>query len=259
MTIPVPLPASLVDELERTVARARAFVLASMDAVVEALGDSKQGNDLAIPLAGAAAELAETGGRSRRTALTSATIELRHVLSRLQRIAPPGHPGLDKAAECVASALAILHPLSAQSARDTEEDAVDTFPLSKPRPKPSKKRKIASSGERRERVRHELSVDIGMQSATNFFTGYSEDLSDGGLFIATHKLLAVGAKLVVTFVLPSGHAVTSSAKVVWLREPRDSSDDLQPGMGVRLIGLTPADREAIAVFLRARPPEFYDV
>lgn len=117
----------------------------------------------------------------------------------------------------------------------------------------------AQSHERRAAHRVDLSVDIGLETDTNFFTGFSEDLSDGGLFIATYKTLPVGTELRVSFALPDGHTVKCAAVVAWVRESRDKSADVKPGMGVHLEGLTRADREAIQSFLRERSPFFYSV
>ena len=106
-----------------------------------------------------------------------------------------------------------------------------------------------------QRARIETAVDL--QSESNFFAGLSEDLSDGGLFIATYSLLAIGTQVTVTFTLPDDRKVTTSARVVWLRETRDGG--ASPGMGVRFEGLSGADQEAILEFLSSRAPLFYDV
>jgi uncharacterized protein (TIGR02266 family) len=118
---------------------------------------------------------------------------------------------------------------------------------------------VAQPNERRAGHRVELSVDIGLETETNFFTGFSEDLSDGGLFIATYKTLPVGTELRVSFALPEGHSVKCAATVAWVRESRDKSADVKPGMGVRLEALSDTDRQAIARFLHERAPFFYSL
>src|SRR5258708_31062120 len=85
-----------------------------------------------------------------------------------------------------------------------------------------------SRPDRRNASRVELSVDIGFESDTNFFTGFSEDLSDGGLFIATYTTLPVGTELAVSFVLPDGHSIKCAASVAWVRESRDKAADVKP-------------------------------
>jgi uncharacterized protein (TIGR02266 family) len=106
-----------------------------------------------------------------------------------------------------------------------------------------------------QRTRVETSVDL--HTETNFFAGLSEDLSDGGLFIATYELLPVGTAITISFTLPNERRVNASARVVWLREPRDGG--VSPGMGVRFDSLSEADMQAIRAFLQERAPFFYDM
>ncbi len=60
---------------------------------------------------------------------------------------------------------------------------------------------MMDGAERRTAERLELSADIGLHSATQFFTGLSGDISRGGLFVATWAPLPLGTE-VVSFVLP---------------------------------------------------------
>lgn len=111
------------------------------------------------------------------------------------------------------------------------------------------------SGDRRSSPRIAVEAELGFQSETNFFNGFSEDLSDGGLFIATYNVLPIGRELTVKFGLPEGREVTAEARVVWVREPHG---DVSPGMGVRFTDLDDEDHAAILRFMDERPPVFYD-
>lgn len=111
------------------------------------------------------------------------------------------------------------------------------------------------TGERRSSPRIAIDAELGFESDTNFFTGFAEDLSDGGLFIATYKLLPIGRELTVTFGLPEGREITADARVVWVRE---AHGDVAPGIGVRFRQLAEDDLEAILRFIEERPPVFYD-
>ena len=104
----------------------------------------------------------------------------------------------------------------------------------------------------------ELAADIGFHSETNFYTGYSADISDGGLFLATYDLLPVGTELTISFMLPEGYQVTTRGHVSWLREPREADTDIRPGMGISFDSLAKDDYEAILRFTGRRPPLFYD-
>jgi uncharacterized protein (TIGR02266 family) len=114
--------------------------------------------------------------------------------------------------------------------------------------------------ERRKHERLSLAAEVGLRSESNFYTGFSDDVSEGGLFIATYTLLPVGSKVEVSFWLPSGHEVTASAEVRWVRDTHHSDDHghVSPGMGVRFVGLSSDHLSAIRHFMEMRPPMFYD-
>lgn len=117
--------------------------------------------------------------------------------------------------------------------------------------------KVPSSGDRRGSPRVALMTEVGLSTDTQFYAGFSEDLSDGGLFVATYKLLAVGTRVALSLTLPDGHEIRAFAKVAWTRESPHS--DLQPGMGLAFDELGDSDREAVLRFVSERPPMFYDV
>lgn len=109
--------------------------------------------------------------------------------------------------------------------------------------------------ERRVAPRVSIEVHVGISSESNFFTGFSGDISEGGLFIATYNLLPVGAHVEVSFGVV-GHEVKAHAEVCWVRDPIDIN--LMPGFGVRFADLTEPDHRAISGFIEARTPMFYD-
>jgi len=110
--------------------------------------------------------------------------------------------------------------------------------------------------DRRYSRRVDLDVDIGLHSETNFFVGFAEDISDGGLFVATYDLLPIGTELTLSLVLPGGRQIVAPARVTWIRDPHDG--DLAPGVGVRFERLDEEDREAIDRFLKKRAPMFFE-
>jgi uncharacterized protein (TIGR02266 family) len=115
--------------------------------------------------------------------------------------------------------------------------------------------------ERRTTERVSLDADIGLHSATQFFTGLSGDVSRGGLFVATWAPLPLGTEVTVSFVLPGGYQITAPGRVAWLKEPQTSTENSEdtPGMGVRFTTLSDADREAIEQFLARRPAMLHEV
>jgi uncharacterized protein (TIGR02266 family) len=108
--------------------------------------------------------------------------------------------------------------------------------------------------ERRSSPRIAFEVEVGFVSETNFCAGLSLDVSTGGLFIATYQLLPVDSGIVVTFVLPNGHAVRTEAIVRWVR---DACDEASPGLGVSL-QLVGEDQSQVRLFCARRQPMFVD-
>lgn len=156
------------------------------------------------------------------------------------------HPGIMVATETVAKTLAVLHPVAKAQERHSNPPPPQRTSMVDPESHPA--RKSARVG---------LEADVGFQSESNFFTGFSEDLSDGGLFVATFNLLKLHSAVTVTFTLPDGHLVVAQGRVAWVREYNEATPDLSPGMGVRFEGLSEADMQSIRSFLRKRAPMFY--
>lgn len=112
--------------------------------------------------------------------------------------------------------------------------------------------------DRRASPRALMDVEITFTSDDNFYAGFSEDISDGGIFVATYDLAPIGTRIELEFTLPDGHVVHTHGEVRWLRDLRDESEDVRPGMGIQFRELLPEDALAIAEFVAARAPIFYD-
>jgi uncharacterized protein (TIGR02266 family) len=111
---------------------------------------------------------------------------------------------------------------------------------------------------RRSTQRMAIEADVGFQSDSNFYTGFTEDVSEGGLFVATYQLLDLGTETAVSFTLPDGHLVSAMCKVRWVRELNEMTPDMHPGMGLQFVSLSGEDKSAIEAFLSHRPAMFYD-
>ena len=107
-----------------------------------------------------------------------------------------------------------------------------------------------------------MEVEVGLETETNFYTGLTQDISTGGLFVATHQLKRIGEHMLIKFRLPDSPAVIAvEAEVRWLREPTgyaQHDDQHHPGMGVKFINLHPQARQLIAQFLHKRESLFFD-
>ena len=101
-----------------------------------------------------------------------------------------------------------------------------------------------------------LEANIGATTESNFFVGFSGDISDGGVFVATYASLPLGGKVSVPVTLPGGYEQSIPGTVRFVRDPMDM--DSEPGIGVKFDRLGAEARELILRFIRKRPPLFYD-
>ncbi len=112
--------------------------------------------------------------------------------------------------------------------------------------------------QRRAFPRYGVDLDVSLGSDHNFYAGFVENISAGGVFVATHVLKPVGEHLELTIHLPDReeplHAV---GEVRWVREYSEASD-VPPGMGVRFVQLPAGAQAAIERFLEHREPLFFD-
>jgi uncharacterized protein (TIGR02266 family) len=124
-----------------------------------------------------------------------------------------------------------------------EEPATARAPSSRPSVRAHERRAV------------ELEVDFGSDS--NFYVGFAENLSGGGVFVATYVLRPIGTKLHLSIRLAGdAELLHVRGEVRWTREAR--SGDLWPGMGVRFDALSAEDEERIRGFLGRRDPLFFD-
>lgn len=115
----------------------------------------------------------------------------------------------------------------------------------------------ARSAPARERSRVRLRTNIGLGSDSNFFTGFSTDISSGGVFVATVETVPRGTQVDLDVMLPGGRPLKASGVVRFLREPNDHTPDLLPGVGVQFEDLQPEVASLISDFVRQREPLFY--
>ena len=107
--------------------------------------------------------------------------------------------------------------------------------------------------------RFPLKVEVGYASEHNFYTGFMENLSSGGLFVATHNPAELGDVVEVTFSVPALHRnCTAMCLVQWTREYNPSMPDMIPGMGLKFVKLDSDARAAVEIFIKHREPIFYD-
>lgn len=111
---------------------------------------------------------------------------------------------------------------------------------------------------RRQHSRYRVDLDVTVSSEHNFYAGFVENMSHGGLFIATHQLKPVGERLEFSVHLPDeGGPIRGLGEVRWVRVYSESSN-VPPGMGIRFLEVSDETNARIERFLAQREPMFYD-
>ncbi|HEY6077593.1 MAG TPA: TIGR02266 family protein [Polyangiaceae bacterium] len=110
---------------------------------------------------------------------------------------------------------------------------------------------------RREHSRFAVDLEVSVGSEHNFYAGFAENLSAGGVFVATHKLKPVRSLIELTINLPDGVSVRATGEVRWIRVFNEHSDS-PPGMGVKFDALDDVSVAAIESFLARRDPLFFE-
>jgi type IV pilus assembly protein PilZ len=117
---------------------------------------------------------------------------------------------------------------------------------------------IAPDSVRRGHERFSVDLEVNVCSEHNFYAGLAENLSAGGLFIATHKLQKVGSRIELSLRMPDSEEVFQIVgEVRWVRLYNEHSDT-SPGLGIRFTELPTAATAAINRFLGQREPLFFD-
>jgi len=108
--------------------------------------------------------------------------------------------------------------------------------------------------------RFDLEVKVDLESDHNFYTGLTQNISAGGLFIATHHLRRIGDQITLKFSLPgSDKQIMIETEVRWIRENSAlMRSEGGTGMGVRFINLSAEAKAAIDSFVQSRESLYYD-
>lgn len=148
-------------------------------------------------------------------------------------------------AKSIAQALKTLHPI-VQAAK--EESASQSVPP------PAD----LENEQRQSTLSVNVNTMLNMNTDHQFYNGFSENIEEGGIFVATFDPKPVNAKILVNFKLPGGRPVAAKGNVHFVREYNPLTPETAPGMGVKFTELLPEDKEAIEEYLKQRAPLFYD-
>ena len=104
-------------------------------------------------------------------------------------------------------------------------------------------RSLLATVERRAHFRFSSHLEVCFGSGDELRSACMENVSEGGIFVATDRPLPAGTPLRLKVTLPDG-AVDMTGRVAWARS---AANEMGPaGMGVRFENLSPEQREKIA-------------
>jgi uncharacterized protein (TIGR02266 family) len=102
-----------------------------------------------------------------------------------------------------------------------------------------------------------LEVRVRFVGDDNFYTGFSRNISQGGLFIATRDTLPVGTRIGLRFSLPGDTTLFNiDAEVRWVTNLADEA--MVPGMGVHFVDLPAETADAIRSFMVSRQAMIFE-
>ncbi len=113
----------------------------------------------------------------------------------------------------------------------------------------AKKQEERLAAERRKTTRMKLHAKVTVQSESNFFMGFTENISEGGIFVSSLSPPALGERVELSVAVEDSEPISVSGVVRWHRQGPDGatsgcgvefgdiSDDLRRQVEALLIGL----------------------
>lgn len=113
--------------------------------------------------------------------------------------------------------------------------------------------------ETRAEPRAAVYASVDLFSEHNFWSGLTMNMSEGGLFVATHNVVPVGTTLVLHMLLPfEKEPVVTLAQVRWSRAYTDQRD-VPPGLGLQFVDTDAKSLAKIKKFVATiREPLFFE-
>lgn len=108
-------------------------------------------------------------------------------------------------------------------------------------------------------VEMSFQLDINAQSAHNFYTGFTNNISEGGVFIATPHLLDIGTQIKFPLKLPNMEVPELvEGTVRWVRREEHVSHLTPSGLGVQFNALDERLRRLVNDYIQQNESIFYD-
>ena len=111
------------------------------------------------------------------------------------------------------------------------------------------------SAERRRGERRECEFEVEFLGDTHFMTGITQDLSEGGIFIATYQRLPIGTEVGLAFELPGDRRVEAKGEVRWIR---NEHGETRPGLGIAFTDLSGEALASITAYCAGGSSRYYE-
>ncbi|MDI1450880.1 TIGR02266 family protein [Polyangium sp. 6x1] len=105
--------------------------------------------------------------------------------------------------------------------------------------------------ERRSSERYDVTWSVDCETEETFLYAAITNISELGIFVRTTDPLPIGTSLTLRFAPPnSGDSFVLEGTVQWINVVRPLHDNPNPGMGVRFVHITAAERERLVETIR---------
>ncbi len=107
----------------------------------------------------------------------------------------------------------------------------------------------------REHVRYPVRLRVDYSTRDAFVANHVSNLSKGGLFIASDSPLPVDSELelILTLAEPA-ECIRARGRVIWNYDIRKGTTRVIPGMGIKFVDMSSADRSRLAEYLAGLKP-----
>jgi type IV pilus assembly protein PilZ len=98
--------------------------------------------------------------------------------------------------------------------------------------------------------RFDVDIEVNCRTSDLFLANHVTNISKGGLFIRSDHPLPINSEVHLRFRLPeTGVTIETSGRVVWNYDIARGTAHVIPGSGIKFVGLSRGDREAIEKYL----------
>ncbi len=102
--------------------------------------------------------------------------------------------------------------------------------------------------ERRKSERGPAEIEVHYRTAQEFLSAYTQNISGGGVFVQTSRLLALNEEVLLRFTLPGiSHRFEIPGLVVWSNPTIRAAS---VGMGIKFMKIEPAEVQMIDQFVK---------